>query len=172
MKKDFLKVNENIKSSAVRLVDHDGEMLGIVSIADALARAKAAGLDLVEIVPNAEPPVCKILNYAKFRYDAKKHKHDAKKKQKVVLVKEIKFKPNIGDGDFGVKLRKIKEFLSDGNKVKVSLWFRGREIVHNDIGLKLFDRILENIVDCGKVEFQPKLEGKQLLMILAPMSHK
>lgn len=143
-------------------------MLGIRSLREALDLASKVGLDLVEISPTAEPPVCKILDFGKFKYEEKKREHDAKKKQKVVTVKEMKFKPNIGQGDFDTKLRKIKEFLNDGDKVKISLWFKGREIVHNEIGMKLFERIIDNLGDLAKIEFAPKLEGKQIMMVVGP----
>lgn len=143
-------------------------MIGVVDIREALAQAEKAGLDLVEISPNAEPPVCKILDFGKFKYEAKKRVHDAKKKQKVIVLKEIKFKPNIGQGDFDTKLRKIKEFLQEGDKVKISLWFKGREIVHNEIGMKLFERITESLGDLVKIESEPKMEGKQIIMVVSP----
>lgn len=143
-------------------------MVGVVDIKEALERANLAGLDLVEISPNAEPPVCKILDFGKFKYEAKKRQHEAKKKQKVVVLKEIKLKPNIGSGDFEVKVRKIKEFIADGDKVKISLWFKGREIVHNEIGMRLFTRIRENLGDLVQIEAEPKLEGKQIVMLVAP----
>lgn len=143
-------------------------MLGVRSIKEAMELAIKAGLDLVEISPTAEPPVCKILDFGRFKYEEKKREHDAKKKQKTVTLKEMKFKPNIGQGDFDTKLRKIKEFLQNGDKVKVSLWFKGREIVHNDIGMKLFERIIENLGELAKIEFAPKLEGKQIMMVVSP----
>ncbi len=169
---NFPKVNREIRANQVRLVGEDGEMIGVVGIREALEQAEKAGLDLVEISPNAEPPVCKILDFGKYKYETKKRLHDAKKKQKITLIKEMKFKPNIGQGDFDVKLRKIKEFLQEGDKVKVSLWFKGREIVHNEIGMKLFNRILEDITDIAKVESSPKMEGKQIIMILSPLQPK
>jgi len=154
------------------LVDANGEMLGVVGIKEALEKAELAHLDLVEISPNAEPPVCKILDFGKFKYETKKRLQDAKKKQKIILVKEMKFKPNIGQGDFDVKLRKIKEFLQEGDKVKISLWFKGREIVHNEIGMKLFNRILAEVTDLAKIELSPRMEGKQIIMILNPIQSK
>ncbi len=143
-------------------------MIGIVGIKEALEQAEKAGLDLVEISPNAEPPVCKILDFGKFKYETKKRLHDAKKKQKATIIKEIKFKLNIGQGDFDVKLRRIKEFLNEGDKVKISLWFKGREIVHNEIGMRLFERISADLGDLAKVEVEPKMEGKQIIMVVSP----
>ncbi|WP_341756967.1 MULTISPECIES: translation initiation factor IF-3 [unclassified Candidatus Tisiphia] len=161
-----------ISASQVRLVGENGEMLGIVSIKKALEYAEKVALDLVEISPNAEPPVCKVLNFGKFKYDSKKRIQDSRKKQKVVVLKEMKFKPNISQGDFDVKVRKIKNFLKEGDKVKVSLWFKGREIVHNDIGMKLFDRILLELEDLAKIDSAPKMEGKQIIMLVSPNTTK
>ena len=147
-------------------------MIGVVSIREALNQAEGAGLDLVEISPNAEPPVCKILDFGKFKYETKKRLQDAKKKQKITLLKEMKFKPNIDEGDFNVKLRKIKEFLTEGDKVKVSLWFKGREIIHNQIGMKIMDKIIEGVKNIGKIDSSPKMEGKQIIMIISPDVNK
>ncbi|WP_341764648.1 translation initiation factor IF-3 [Candidatus Tisiphia endosymbiont of Beris chalybata] len=165
---NFPKANREIRASQVRLVDENGEMLGIVSIRDALERAEKANLDLVEISPNAEPPVCKILDFGKYKYENKKRIHDAKKKQKAIVLKEMKFKPNISQGDFEIKLRKIKDFLKEGDKVKISLWFKGREIIHNDIGMKLFARITLDLEGIAKIDSAPKMEGKQITMLVSP----
>lgn len=156
----------------VRLVGENGEMLGIVNIKEALERAEKAALDLVEVSPNVEPPVCKILDFGKFKYESKKRIHDSKKKQKIVILKEMKFKPNISQGDFDVKLRKIKDFIKEGDKVKISLWFKGREIIHNDIGMKLFDRISSELEGLVKVDSAPKMEGKQIIMLVSPDTGK
>lgn len=161
------KANRDIKSSKVRLIDADGEMVGVVDLAEAMQRAAQANLDLVEISPNAEPPVCKILDFNRYKYDAKKRSQDAKKKQVKIAVKEMKFKVNIGPGDFDVKLNKIKKFIAHGDKVKVSLWFKGREIIHKDKGHELFDRILEQLGDTVKLDQDPKMEGKQIIMLLS-----
>lgn len=147
-------------------------MVGVMEIREALKQAEELGLDLVEISPNTEPPVCKIMNFGKFKYETKRRIHEAKKKQKIVTIKEMKFKSNIGTGDFDVKLRKIKEFLSAGDKVKISLWFRGREVVHNEVGIKLFDRIIEQLKEMIKIEAEPKMEGKQISMVIGPSSSK
>lgn len=165
---NFPKAGREIRASQVRLVDQDGNMIGVVNIREALAEAEKAGLDLVEISPNAEPPVCRILDFGKYKYEAKKRVHDAKKKQKIIVIKEMKFKANIGQGDFDTKVRKIKEFLEEGDKVKVSLWFKGREIVHNEVGMELFERILQNLEGHVKVDVAPKMEGKQIMMVLSP----
>lgn len=165
------KANKDIRASSVRLIDQDGNMLGVVQLRDALFKSSQAGLDLVEISPNAEPPVCKIMDFGKYKYEVKKKAHDAKKKQKIVALKEVKFRPNIGSGDFMVKLRNINKFLQEGDKVKISLQFKGREIVHNEIGMQLFHRIIEGTSEYGKVELNPRLEGKQMLMIIVPISN-
>lgn len=143
-------------------------MIGVVTIAEAMKRAAAQGLDLVEISPNAEPPVCKLLDFSRYKYDSKKKQQEAKKKQKKVSLKEMKFKVNIGQGDFDVKVNKIRKFLEAGDKVKVSLWFKGREIVHRDKGLELFKKILESLGEVAKIDAEPKMEGKQIIMILSP----
>lgn len=135
-------------------------------------RAKTSGLDLVEIQPNAKPPVARIMDYGKFLFQQKKAKNEAKKKQKQVKVKEVKFRPSTDIGDYEVKLRNLKGFLEAGDKVKVTVWFRGREMSHQDLGAKLLDRLKEDLKEYGKVEFFPKLEGRQLIMILAPISKK
>ena len=146
----------------VRLVGADGEMIGVVSIDEALAIADEEGLDLVEISPQSDPPVCKVLNYGKHRYEEKKRKQEVKKKQKTIEVKEVKFRPGIDTNDYNVKMRNIHKFIGEGNKVKVTLRFKGREIAHQDIGMKLFERIIAD------VDEMPKLEGKQAVMVLAP----
>lgn len=145
-------------------------MIGIVSIEDAMRQASAKGLDLVEISPNAEPPVCKILDFSRYKYDSKKRQQEAKKKQKRISLKEMKFKVNIGQGDFDVKINKIRKFLESGDKVKVSLWFKGREIVHRDKGHELFQKVLESLGEVAKIDAEPKMEGKQIIMILSSNS--
>ena len=162
------RINENIDSREVRLVDEHGEMAGVVPLAEALQRADAAGLDLVEVSPNAEPPVCKILDYGKFKYEAQKKANAARKKQKVIDVKEIKMRPNIDDNDYNIKMRKIHEFLSDGDKVKVTLRFRGRELAHQDLAMGLLERVRDQLGEQAKIEQFPRMEGRQMIMIMAP----
>lgn len=152
----------------VRLIDAEGEMLGVVPIREALMTAEEAGLDLVEVAPQAEPPVCKLLDYGKFKYEAQKKANEARKKQKVIDVKEIKMRPNIDDHDYDVKLRNARRFMEEGDKVKVTMRFRGREMAHQDIGMNLLSRVRTDLDDIGKVEMLPKLEGRQMIMILAP----
>lgn len=166
-KSNFPKANKEIKAEKVRLVGADGETIGIVSLSEALKKASDENLDLVEISPSANPPVCKILDFSRYKYDAKKRQQEAKKKQKRTSLKEMKFKVNIGQGDFDVKLNKIRKFLESGDKVKVSLWFKGREIVHKDKGFDLFKKIIETLADSAKIDSEPKMEGKQIIMILS-----
>jgi translation initiation factor IF-3 len=152
----------------VRLVDDVGEMIGVVPLAQALKLAQEKGLDLVEVSPTAEPPVCKILDFGKFKYEAKKKSHGAKKKQKIVELKEIKLRPNIGINDYEVKLRSIKKFIAEGDKVKITLRFKGREITHQEIGYKLLERLKGDVEEISKIELAPKMDGKQMLMIITP----
>ena len=169
-KSKFPNANRDIKAAKVRLVGAEGEMIGIVDLHEAMAKASAAGLDLVEISPSAEPPVCKLLDFSRYKYDSKKRQQEAKKKQKKTALKEMKFKVNIGQGDFNVKLSKIKKFLEGGDKVKVSLWFKGREIVHREKGKEIFDKILEALGELAKIEMEPKMEGKQIIMVISANS--
>jgi len=143
-------------------------MIGVVSLDEAMRQAKDAGLDLVEISPTAEPPVCKILDFSRYKYDAKKKLQEAKKKQKKTALKEMKFKVNIGQGDFDVKMNKIRGFLEEGDKVKISLWFKGREIVHRDKGDELFAKIIAGLEGLAKIDAEPKMEGKQIIMVVSP----
>ncbi len=152
----------------VRLIASDGENVGIVSFRDALERAYSAGLDLVEISPNASPPVCKILDYGKFKYENQKKRNEARKKQRVIDVKEIKLRPNINDHDYDVKMRSMRRFLDGGDKVKVTLRFRGREMAHQDLGVVVLERMRNELSDTGKVEQLPKMEGRQMIMVIAP----
>lgn len=161
------RINREIEVPAVRLVDADGEMLGVVPIRDALFKAEDAGLDLVEVSPNADPPVCKILDYGKYKYEAQKKKNEAKKKQKVIEVKEIKMRPNIDDHDYDVKLRAATKFLEEGHKVKVTLRFRGREMAHQDLGMNVLSRVRDQLDPISKVEQSPKMEGRQMVMVLS-----
>ncbi|CAO3415342.1 Translation initiation factor 3 [Azospirillum endophyticum] len=161
-------MNREISARSVRLVGADGEMIGVVSLRDALLAAEDAGLDLVEIAPQAEPPVCKILDYGKFKYEAQKKANEARKKQKIIEVKEIKLRPNIDDNDYDVKMRSARRFLEEGDKVKVTLRFRGREMAHQDLGMNVLVRVRDELEALAKVEQMPKLEGRQMVMVLAP----
>ncbi|MDX1917376.1 MAG: translation initiation factor IF-3 [Rickettsiaceae bacterium] len=167
-KSNFPRANKEIKAQKVRLVGSDGEMIGVVPLQEAIYTASKEGLDLVEISPTVDPPVCKILDFGKYKYEAKKKLQDSKKKQKVVVLKEIKFRPNIGSGDFDVKMRSIFKFIEEGDKVKISMIFKGREIVHHELGHNIFNKIVAIIGEKAKIEFEPKMEGKQMLMVIAP----
>ena len=166
------RLNDEITAPEVRLIDQEGEQAGVVSLEQAIEAASAVGLDLVEIQPNAEPPVCRIMDFGKFVFDAKKQQQAAKKKQKQVHVKEVKFRPGTGEGDYQVKLRNLIRFLEDGDKVKVSLRFRGREMAHQHLGMELVNRIRVDLVEYGVVEQEPKMEGRQILMVLAPVKKR
>jgi translation initiation factor IF-3 len=150
------------------LIDAEGTNVGVVPTSEALAKAVEAGLDLVEISPNAEPPVCRIMDFGKFRYEASKKRHAAKKKQKQIQVKEVKFRPGTDIGDYQVKLRNLKRFLEAGDRAKVTLRFRGREMAHQELGRDLLKRVEEDLKDYGVVEQYPKMEGRQMVMVLGP----
>jgi len=165
-------LNEEIRASNVRLVGADGGQRGIVSRDEALSEARISGLDLVLVAPEAEPPVCKVMDYGKHLFELKKTKAAQRKKQKQIQVKEIKFRPGTEEGDYQVKLRNLKRFLEEGDKAKVSLRFRGREVVHPEIGMDLMSRIAEDLDEFGQVEAEPKFEGRQVVMVLAPRKKK
>ena len=166
--RDGPRVNEDIRVPQVRLIDETGEMQGVMSARDAVLRAYAVGLDLLEISPNADPPVVKILDYGKFKYEQQKKKNEAKKKQKVIEIKEIKVRPNIDENDYQVKMRAMKSFIEEGDKVKVTLRFRGREMAHQDIGIKVLERIRNELETETKVEQMPRMENRQMIMVLSP----
>ena len=168
-KGDEHRINDRIEAREVRLVAQDGEMMGVVALADALDRADEVGLDLVEISPNATPPVCKILDYGKFKYEAQKKANAARKKQKVIEVKEIKMRPSIDQHDYGIKMRKVRGFLDEGDKVKVTMRFRGREMAHQHLAINILEKVREEMGDLAKVEQFPKLEGRQMIMVMAPL---
>ena len=152
----------------VRCIDPDGEQLGVLDTFDAIRKAEDFGLDLVEVQPNADPPVCKILDYGKFKYEAQKRANEARKKQKIIEVKEIKLRPNIDEHDYQVKMRNVQKFLNAGDKVKVTLRFRGREMAHQELGANVLTRVREETDEFAKVEAMPKMEGRQMIMVLAP----
>tara|TARA_A100001015_G_C15037594_1_gene737338 strand:- start:1348 stop:1884 length:537 start_codon:yes stop_codon:yes gene_type:complete len=171
-KDDGVRINHDIKASEVRVVDEDGEMKGVMSVADAVELAEEAGLDLVEVSPNAKPPVCKILDYGKYKYEQQKKAAEARKKQKTVDVKEVKIRPGIEEHDYQVKMRNARKFLDNGDKVKVTMRFRGREMAHQDIGFDLLKRMIEELADISKVDLHPKMEGRQIIMVLSAESQK
>jgi translation initiation factor IF-3 len=151
------------------LVGADGEMIGVVTRQEALLKAKEENLDLVEVSPNAEPPVCKIIDYGKYKFELQKKKAEAKKKQKVVEVKEVQMRPGINENDYQVKLRAIQRFIAEGNKVKISMRFRGREVTHNELGVEILNRLKIEIEPIAKVDNVPRLEGKQIIMLISPI---
>ena len=167
-KSDGPRVNREIDARSIRLVGADGEMIGVVTLREGLTMAEEAGLDLVEVSPNAEPPVCKILDFGKFKYESQKKKNEARKKQKVIEVKEVKLRPSIDDNDYGVKMRSMRKFIEEGDKVKVTLRFRGREMAHQDIGYRLLQKVKSETAEVAKVEAEPLMEGRQMVMVLAP----
>ena len=162
------RINDAIRAREVRLIEANGENVGVVSLLDAIERANAAGLDLVEVSPDANPPVCKILDYGKFKYQEQKKAAEARKHQKIVEVKEVKMRPSIDDHDYDVKMRSIKRFFDEGDKVKITLRFRGREMAHQHIGFDLLQKVKADLGDLAKVEAEPRLEGRQMVMVLAP----
>ena len=162
------RINDEIRVPQVRLIDDAGEMIGVMSAREALIRAYDLGLDLVEISPNAVPPVCKILDYGKYKYEQQKKANEARKKQKIVEIKEIKVRPNIDDHDYDVKMKQMKNFIGEGDKVKVTLRFRGREMAHQELGVKVLERIRSDLNELVKVEQMPKLENRQMVMVVSP----
>ncbi len=156
----------------MRLVGIEGEALGIVKLADAFRMSEASDVDLVEIAPQAAPPVCRLMDYGKFKYQESKKAHEAKLKQKVIQVKEVKFRPGTDDGDYSVKLRNLIRFLDDGDKTKITLRFRGREMAHQEIGMRVLERLRTDLDEYGQVEQMPKMEGRQMVMVLAPKKKK
>jgi translation initiation factor IF-3 len=167
-KEEGHRINNRIESREIRLIDETGENRGVVPTRQAMIMAEEAGLDLVEISPDAKPPVCKILDYGKFKFQEQKRASEARKKQKVIEIKEIKMRPMIDDHDYDVKMKAIRRFFGDGDKVKITLRFRGREMAHQELGIKLLDRVKTDIGTLAKVESEPRSEGRQIVMVLAP----
>ncbi|MEM7634307.1 translation initiation factor IF-3 [Anderseniella sp. Alg231-50] len=167
-KDDGPRINEAITNANVLLIDAEGEKRGVMKIEDALDLAADAGMDLVEVSPNADTPVCKVLDYGKYKYQAQKKANEAKKKQKVIEVKEIKLRPGIDTHDYDVKMRAMKRFFDDGDKVKVTMRFRGREMAHTELGFDLLQKVKSDTDEFAKVEYEPKMEGRQMIMILSP----
>jgi translation initiation factor IF-3 len=168
VQKDGPRVNEEIRVREVQLIDQTGHNHGPVETRFALEKAQEAGLDLVEIAPNSSPPVCKLLDYGKYKYQAQKKAAEARKKQKVVEIKEIKLRPMIDDHDYDVKMRSMRRFFEEGDKVKITLRFRGRELAHQELGYKLLNRVRDDVIKMAKVEQEPRFEGRQVVMVLAP----
>ncbi|MBM3349728.1 MAG: translation initiation factor IF-3 [Betaproteobacteria bacterium] len=166
------RINQEITAPVVRLIGPDGNVVGVVKLNEALRLAEEEDTDLVEIAPNADPPVVRVMDFGKFKYQEAKRQHEAKLKQKVIQVKEVKFRPGTDDGDYGVKLRNLIRFLEDGDKTKITLRFRGREMAHQEIGAKMLDRLKVDLEPYGQVEQFPKMEGRQMVMVLAPAKKK
>ncbi|UDG81985.1 Translation initiation factor IF-3 [Candidatus Vallotia cooleyia] len=156
----------------MRLVGVNGEPIGIVKLAEAFRLSEGLNVDLVEIAPHAQPPVCRLMDYGKFKYQEAKKQHEAKLKQKVIQVKEVKFRPGTDDGDYNVKMRNLTKFLEEGDKTKITLRFRGREMAHQEIGMRMLDRLRQDLDEHGQVEQMPKIEGRQMVMVLAPKKKK
>ncbi|HVC51009.1 MAG TPA: translation initiation factor IF-3 [Stellaceae bacterium] len=166
--RDGPRINGEIGVARVRLVDEAGQMVGIVERNEAMAMAADAGLDLVEIAPNADPPVCKILDFGKYKYEEQKKKNEARKKQKIIEVKEIKLRPSIDDHDYEVKMRSMSKFIEEGDKVKVTMRFRGRELAHQELGMNVLIRVRADLDTVAKVEQMPRMEGRQMTMVISP----
>jgi translation initiation factor IF-3 len=162
------RVNDDITAPEVRLIGTEGEQIGVMTLRSALEAAEQAELDLVEISPNAEPPVCRLMDYGKFRFEQKKEQSEARKKQKQIQIKEVKFRPGTDQGDYAVKLRNLTRFIADGDKAKVTMRFRGREHAHRELGLAVLRRVEADLAEIAQVEHQPQLEGRQMVMVLAP----
>ena len=167
-KEEGHRINHRIDAREVRLIGADGANVGVVPIRQAIIMAEEANLDLVEISPDAKPPVCKILDYGKFKFQEQKKAAEARKKQKVIEIKEIKMRPMIDDHDYDVKMKAIRRFFEEGDKVKITLRFRGREMAHQELGQQLLDRVKKDVVEIAKVESEPRFEGRQIVMVLAP----
>jgi translation initiation factor IF-3 len=163
------RINDRISNPEIRLIGAEGENVGLVSPLRGIELAVAAGLDLVEISPNANPPVCKIMDFGKFKYEQQKRESEARKKQKIIEVKEVKFRPGTDTNDYDVKMRNVYKFLANGDKVKITLRFRGREMAHLNLGRELLERVAEDVKEEGKVENMPKMEGRQMIMMIGPL---
>ena len=166
------RLNGEINAPEIRLVGIDNEPLGVVSLADAVRMSEEAEVDLVEIAPQAVPPVCRLMDYGKFKYQEQKKAHDARLKQKIIQVKEVKFRPGTDDGDYNIKVRNLTRFLEEGDKTKVTLRFRGREMAHQDIGMRLLEKVKADLEPVGIVEQFPKMEGRQMIMVIGPKKKK
>lgn len=166
------RTNERIRVPAVRVIGEEGEQLGVMDTRDAIQRARETGLDLVEIAPNAQPPVCRIIDYGKFLYEQKKKQHEQKKKQATVTVKEVKFRPATDDHDYGYRMKRCREWLADGDKIRAAIAFRGREMSHRELGAKILAKLTQDLADVGDVEVAPKMEGYQMFAIYVPKKGK
>jgi translation initiation factor IF-3 len=166
------RINERIRVPQVRVIGEEGEQLGVMDIRDAIRAAREKGLDLVEVAATADPPVCRIIDFGKFQYEAKKKANEAKKKQVTITVKEVKFRPGTDDHDYSYRMKHAREWLEEGDKVKATIWFRGREMTHRELGARILERLERDLVDVGEVEARPRMEGNQMFIILGPKKHK
>ena len=156
----------------VRVIGEEGEQLGVMDVRDAIRSAREKGLDLVEVAPNADPPVCKIIDFGKYQYEAKKKANEAKKKQVTITVKEVKFRPGTDDHDYDYRMKHARQWLQDGDKVKATIWFRGREMTHRELGSRILAKLEQDLIDVGEVEARPRMEGNQMFIIFGPKRHK
>jgi translation initiation factor IF-3 len=167
-----VRINERIRVPEVRVIGEEGEQLGVMDVRDAVRAAREKGLDLVEVAPNADPPVCRIIDFGKFQYEAKKKANEAKKKQVTITVKEVKFRPGTDDHDYEYRMKHARQWLQDGDKVKATIWFRGREMTHRELGARILEKLEHDLVDVGEVEARPRMEGNQMFIIFGPKRHK
>lgn len=167
-----VRINERIRVPEVRVIGEEGEQLGVMDVRDAIRSARERGLDLVEVAPSADPPVCRIIDFGKFQYEAKKKANEAKKKQVTITVKEVKFRPGTDDHDYDYRMKHAREWLQDGDKVKATIWFRGREMTHRELGARILAKLEQDLADVGEVEARPRMEGNQMFIILGPKRHK
>jgi translation initiation factor IF-3 len=167
-----VRINERIRVPEVRVIADEGEQLGVMDIRDAIRTARERGLDLVEVAPTAVPPVCRIIDFGKFQYEAKKKANEAKKKQVTITVKEVKFRPGTDEHDYSYRMKHAREWLEDGDKVKATIWFRGREMTHRELGARILEKLERDLADVGEVEARPRMEGNQMFTIFAPKRHK
>ncbi|HYJ89181.1 MAG TPA: translation initiation factor IF-3 [Pyrinomonadaceae bacterium] len=166
------RINERIRVPEVRVIGDEGEQLGVMDIRDAIRAAREKGLDLVEVAATADPPVCRIIDFGKFQYEAKKKANEAKKKQVTITVKEVKFRPGTDDHDYDYRMKHAREWLEEGDKVKATIWFRGREMTHRELGSRILEKLEKDLQDVGEVEARPRMEGNQMFIILGPKRHK
>jgi len=166
------RINERIRVPQVRVIGEEGEQLGVLDIRDAIRAAREKGLDLVEVAATADPPVCRIIDFGKFQYEAKKKANEAKKKQVTITVKEVKFRPGTDDHDYSYRMKHAREWLEEGDKVKATIWFRGREMTHRELGSRILERLEKDLADVGEVEARPRMEGNQMFIILGAKRHK
>src|SRR6266852_499245 len=166
------RINERIRVPQVRVVGDEGEQLGVMDTRDAIRTARQQGLDLVEVAPGADPPVCRIIDFGKFQYEAKKKANEAKKKQVVIIVKEVKFRPGTDEHDYGYRMKHARQWLTEGDKVKATIWFRGREMTHRELGARILEKLEKDLADLGEVEARPRMEGNQMFIIFGPKRHK